>query len=111
MDIQLIKDMLKEKNMNYIDLAEKSGISLNTIRKILAGITLNPRVDTVQAIYEALGLNEPVTLDNFPISYEEFELMFKGHEDRLDKIANLSPDQQKILFDTIDAMIKSMENK
>ena len=56
--IQVIKAELKNKGWKYADLAENSGIPLSTILKVLSGNTRAPRVDTVEAIERALGINE-----------------------------------------------------
>lgn len=56
--IQLIKAELRNKGWKYADLAESSGIPLSTILKVLSGNTRSPRIDTVEAIERALGINE-----------------------------------------------------
>ena len=63
MTILEIKDILKQKKITYEKLAELSGIPLQTIQKIFAGITKNPRIDTVQAIENALGLDKETSTD------------------------------------------------
>lgn len=57
MDIEKIKKELKSRKWTYETLSEKANIPLQTLRKIFAGITLNPRIDTVEAIEKALGIN------------------------------------------------------
>lgn len=54
--IQYYKDHLKQIGMTYEQLSEKSGIPLNTLKNIFRGKTVHPRIDTMQAIEEALGL-------------------------------------------------------
>lgn len=56
--IQVIKVELKNKGWKYADLAKNSGIPLSTILKVLSGNTRFPRIDTVEAIERALGINE-----------------------------------------------------
>jgi transcriptional regulator with XRE-family HTH domain len=56
MDIQSIKEYLKNKKITYEQLSELSGIPLNTIKNIFSRRTPNPRVDTMQAIECALGI-------------------------------------------------------
>ena len=60
MDIKLIKEKLKQKHMTYDDLANKTNLSISTIKKILSGTAKYPRIDTVQAIEKALGLNTKI---------------------------------------------------
>ena len=57
MEIQAIKAHLKTIGMTYETLSERSGIPLNTLKNIFRGKTKNPRIDTMQAIEDALGLS------------------------------------------------------
>ncbi len=72
MDIQKTKSILKEKKITYEQLATLSGVPLQTIQKIFSGHTKHPRIDTVQAIEKALGLDKNFMSD---ISAEEKELI------------------------------------
>ena len=77
MDIKSIKKSLKEKGITYEELSEKTGINLGTIKSIMSGKTLNPRIDTMNAIYEAIGyrpailsinnIEELPTMTNIPL--------------------------------------------
>ena len=60
MDIQSTKSYLKSNKITYEQLSERSGIPLNTLKNIFSGRTPNPRIDTMQAIEEALELNRPM---------------------------------------------------
>lgn len=65
MTIQEIKQYLKNNKITYQELSEKSGIALNTLKNIFRGKTENPRIDTMQAIERALGLeNEKTPTDD-----------------------------------------------
>ena len=65
MTIQEIKLYLKNNKITYQELSEKSGIALNTLKNIFRGKTENPRIDTMQAIERALGLeNEKTPTDD-----------------------------------------------
>ena len=59
-EIEEIKKILKKRKISYEKLSEISGISLNTIRPIMCGITKNPRIDTLKAIERALGIEKSV---------------------------------------------------
>ena len=61
MTIQEIKQYLKNNKITYQDLSERSGIALNTLKNIFRGKTENPRIDTMQAIERALGLENEKT--------------------------------------------------
>lgn len=58
MDIEQLKKVMKEKGITQIELAKLSGVPLQTLRYIFSGRTPNPRIDTMQAIEKALGLNQ-----------------------------------------------------
>lgn len=56
--IEYLKSYAKSSNITYDLIYEKSGIPVSTLKKIFSGKTVNPRLDTVQAIERALGINE-----------------------------------------------------
>ena len=58
MDIIEIKKYMKDNKITYEMLSVKSEIPLNTLKNIFRGKTLNPRIDTMQAIEKALGLEK-----------------------------------------------------
>ena len=57
-DIIKIKNYLTENGITYEELSKRSNISLNTLKCIFSGRTPNPRIDTVRAITNALGMQE-----------------------------------------------------
>ena len=57
MEIQAIKKHMKDNHITYEELAQRSGLSISTIKKIFSGISQYPRIDTIQAIEHALGLS------------------------------------------------------
>lgn len=62
MDIEKIKQVMKDKKITQLRLSEMTGIPLQTIKCILIGRTKFPRIDTVESIEKALGLdNVPKT--------------------------------------------------
>ncbi len=71
MGLERIKDIRKSKGMTIEELSEKSGVPVSTIKKISAGITQNPNLETVRAIARALNC----TLDDFddPIAIDEIK--------------------------------------
>lgn len=60
MEIAEIKNYMKQNKITYAELSEKSGVPIQTLSKIFAGITPNPRIDTVEAIEKALGINRVI---------------------------------------------------
>ena len=64
MKIETIKKYMKENKITYEELSQKSGVSISTIKKVFAGISPYPRLDTVQAIENALGLSDDITAED-----------------------------------------------
>ncbi len=64
MKIEVIKKYMKENKITYEELSQKSGLSISTIKKVFAGISPYPRLDTVQAIENALGLSDDITAED-----------------------------------------------
>ena len=59
MQVSEIKNYLKKQKITYEELSIKSEIPIGTLKSIFSGRTPNPRIDTLQAIEKALGLNQP----------------------------------------------------
>lgn len=49
----------KKQHLTVEELATKANLPKATVEKILFNVVKNPRIDTVQAIEKALGLNQP----------------------------------------------------
>ena len=62
MDREELKILMKKKKITYKKLSEMSGIPIKTIEHIISGYTKNPRIDTINAINKALGI-ETATLN------------------------------------------------
>ena len=73
MDLELWKKKRKELKLRYEDLAQKAGISKRSVEDIFRGYTTKPRIDTVESIERALGLNQPQT-KKAPVLEDEVEL-------------------------------------
>ena len=87
MDIKYIKSVMKENNITQIQLSEMSNIPIQTLRKIFAGYTPNPRIDTVQAIERALGItNEQTNIDISPKKQQLLEILSKIDDSYADDI-------------------------
>lgn len=94
MDIQIIKERMKQLKMNQIELSKKSGVPLQTIRYIFSGRTPNPRIDTVKAIETTLGMNAAET--TIPVE-TSFQQLFD----------TLTEQQQEIILETMRYMCES----
>lgn len=90
MDILEIKKYLKEHKITYKMLAEMSGVPESTLKNIFGGFTPNPRIDTIEAIERALGINEkssPAEQESkgivIPEKYKDVAVAFHGGADDL----------------------------
>lgn len=90
MDIMEIKKYLKEQKITYKMLAETSGVPESTLKNIFGGFTSNPRMDTIEAIERALGINEkspPAKQEGkgivIPEKYKDIAVAFHGGADDL----------------------------
>ncbi len=92
MQIDEIKKFMKENKITYENLAEKSGLSISTIKKIFSKQAKYPRIDTMQAIEHALGLDEPV-INWYMLTPEENELVTEYRK--------LVPSMQAYILDSV----------
>ena len=93
MDLLELKKIKKEKKMTLFDIAEKSGVPKRTVDDIFSGKTKNPRIDTMEAIEKALGIDNQVP----EVSDEQKEL--------LQLIQQLDEDEVEELSNYIDFII------
>ena len=100
MRIDEIKKYIREHKITYDVLAEKSGLSISTVKKIFSGQAKYPRVDTMQAIEHALGLDEPevswymLTEEENALILEYRKLVPKMREFILETVKKLNDTQQ-----------------
>lgn len=52
-----LNKIIKERNLQIVDLERKAGLKKNSVYNIVKGISKNPSVQSVQAIAEALGMS------------------------------------------------------
>lgn len=57
MTIQEIKSYMKNNGITQIELSKRSGIPLGSLRNIFSGRVPSPKIDTINAICEALNIN------------------------------------------------------
>ena len=63
MALDKINEIRKLKHLTIEDLSEKSNVPISTVKKICAGITTNPSLDTMIALARALEC----TLDDLAV--------------------------------------------
>lgn len=73
--IDILRERKKELNITFEELAQKSGIPLRTLENIFHGVTKNPRIDTMQAIERALGLDNDKNPPDRELSEGENQLI------------------------------------
>ena len=99
MTIEEIKKYMKENKITYEDLAERANLSISTIKKIFSGSAKYPRIDTMQAIEKALGLNQEPR-DGFVLKDVYFRLGKEAQEmglppEDVDKIIKIFKELKK----------------
>ncbi len=102
MEISEIKVVLKERRITYAKLAEMSGVPIQTLQKIFSGLTQNPRIDTMQAIERALGLNEKV--------YEWYTLTSQENE-LVTEFRKLVPAMREFILDSVKKLNAAQERE
>ena len=55
MDLDVLRQLKRQKKMTNKQLSQASGVPLGTINKLMSGVTDNPKLPTVQAIARAMG--------------------------------------------------------
>lgn len=70
MDLELWKAIKKQKKMTIEEIAQKANLPKGSVQNIFAGYVPSPRIDTVEAIERALGLNNKQTLSSL---YSRFD--------------------------------------
>lgn len=84
MDLTKWLEAKKQKKMTIADIAEKSGLPKGTVQNIFAGYVPSPRLDTVQAIEHALGLDEePKSSVQIPDKYKDIMVALNDGDENL----------------------------
>jgi repressor LexA len=92
-NIDEIKAYMKSHKITYDDLAEKTQLSVSTIKKIFSGVSKYPRVDTMEAIEKALNLksdniHKPANI--YPVNglvvFEEIGTVRAGYNGTINEI-------------------------
>lgn len=91
MDLTLWKKAKKDKRMTIADIAKKAKLPKGTVQNIFAGYVPSPRLDTVQAIEQALGISPSALASNVYeagelLVYEEIGTVTAGYNGTIDEI-------------------------
>ena len=96
MEIQEIKAYMKSKKITYQNLADMTGLSLSCITKIFGGYAKYPRIDTIQLIERALGIEQEKT---------PTDELSEGEKQLIALIKELTDDEAQELSNYIDFII------
>lgn len=92
MNVEELNSERKRQKLSVSELAEKANLPKGTVEKVLFGIVKNPRIDTMQAIEKALGLDSPaITASNiYDVNgltiFEEIGTVKAGFDGMIDEI-------------------------
>lgn len=92
-DIETLKTIKKQKKLTLQEIADRSGIPKRTLEDIFRGYTKNPRLDTLQAIERALGIEEEKTPPGEDLS--------EGEKMLLDLFNRVPEEKQELLLQLI----------
>ena len=67
--VEELRKLKKTSHYSYREIAEKSGVPIGTVQKVLGGITTSPRHDTLEALTKVL-LYEDKDVDGTSVSYK-----------------------------------------
>lgn len=90
-NLDLWKERKKQLKLSLMDISNLTEISISTLKDIFRGATTDPRIETVQRIERALGLEER---ENRPPSNmtesekELFDLITQMNEEEIDELSN-----------------------
>lgn len=102
MTIKEMQERKKELGFTYAQIAELSGVPVGTVQKVLGGITLTPRYETIMALEQVLGESEGLMLRESSNAY----MTKKQGEYTLDDYYHVIPDDMRV--ELIDGVIYNM---
>ena len=90
-----LNEYRKKIGMSVDEVAERANLAKSTVQKVLFGVVEHPRIDTLQAIERALGLDNEKTSSE--LSEEEKQLV--------SLISQLTKEEVKELSSFVDYII------
>lgn len=111
MDLELWKKVKKEKKLKIADIASAANLPKGTVQNIFCGYIPHPRIDTVQAIERALGLNSAQSYANDGLKTESVAKSLSEKETRLlDAFNGLIPPMQDYILDMVEKLVAQPQN-
>ena len=99
MEIAEIRAEMRRKGVSQVELADLSGIPLQTIRKIFCGITPHPRIDTMQAIERALGVADGGVMENGKVLTDKEKRLLTAFN-------GLVEPMQDFIIETVESLVE-----
>lgn len=104
MNLDLWKQRKKELKLKYEDISELSGIPLTTVKNIFCGYVKTPRIDTVQAIERALGI-ETDKHKKIGLTADQEEILNKAQQ----VIDELGERGKNLIIDFCDTLLEKLK--
>ncbi len=109
MDIEYLKTRKKQIRMTFDEIAELSGLPKSTVTNVFMGTTKHPRIDTLQAIERALGIETKNPPDNLSGGAAEWMELYNTLTDEnkdllvsmVKVFAELPPERRRFVLDAI----------
>lgn len=105
LNLELYKRRKKELGLTFDDLSKMCGVPVQTLHNIFRGHTANPRIDTLQAINKALGIDADV--DDEPKADEAEKARSEKEERLLSAFRALIPPLQDYAVDMVEKLVGS----
>lgn len=103
-DLELYKKRKKELHLTFEQLSDISGVPLQTLHNFFRGHTAHPRIDTMQSIERALGINIDISA---PSENEKAAPALTDKEERLIKAFNvLIPPMQDYILEMTENLVQ-----
>lgn len=101
MDVLELNQIRKSKGISFDSLSAMAEIPKSTVEKVLLGITKHPRIDTMRAIEQALGINEEQKKE----PPEELNLT-DGEKALLIKFSRVPAEKRKMFFEMLEFFLR-----
>ena len=108
MNLELYKKVKKEKKMTIADIAAAANLPKGTVQNIFCGYIPNPRIDTIEAIERALGIDkQPTATISNEITPDRLQAL--GFD--LSEISTLSDKDIETIRNTIRVLVENLKKK
>lgn len=118
MNVETLNAERKKRGLSIKELAELATLPQSTVEKILFGVVKNPRMDTLEAIERALGLDKgaewtdeekALGVGNYPVKISDDE--YKWLELRSELLRVMGEDYVKATESLFQTIIEKKDEK